>query len=333
MQIIFLIFLTVFWVIFWSFASVLIYRFYSKEWWIMTWRSHCANCNHILWTFDLFPIFSYIFLGWKCRYCKTSVSILYPILEIVMWIVFFLIWLYLVDFQSILAWNIQEILRLVFFLYIGFVIVVFSFYDILYQLIPTEILWPAILILLIMLLSSIFSVNTENFFSYFKTFENPFYSKPIFNSLLWAIFIYSFFYIQIFFPWMYYAIEKKKYNIILVQAIEYFTLPFYMLFSLFLKSDKENDLEETDEEEFVYTWMWHWDLWIAVFMWFVWGFKIAVLWLAIGYLIGAIVWIYILSVKKQRNTYIAFWPFLWVWLLLSLMYYDKIINLIFMYYV
>lgn len=333
MQITFLIILAILWAVFWSFASVLIHRFYNKEWWIMTWRSHCTNCNHILWALDLFPIFSYIFLGWKCRYCKSSVSILYPILEIVMWIVFFLIWLNLVDYQLIIGWNIQELIRLTFFLYIGFVVVVFSFYDILYQLIPTEILWPAILILLTILLSSIFSINSEYFFSYFKSFENSFYSKPIINSLLWATFIYSFFYIQIFFPGMYYAIKKKKYNIILVQAIEYFTLPFYMIFSVFFNSDKESELEETNEEEFIYTWMWHWDLWIAVFMWFVWGFKLAVLWLAIGYLIGAIVWIYILAVKKQRNAYIAFWPFLGVWLLLSLMYYDKIINLIFMYYV
>jgi len=333
MQIVFLSFLALLGAIFWSFASVLIYRFYSKEWWIMTWRSHCTNCNHELWFFDLFPIFSYILLWGKCRYCKKWVSALYPLLEITMWFWFFLVWLNLVDFQNIFNWNTQEILKMIFFLYITFVVVIFSVYDIQHQLIPTEILWPSILILLILLVTSIFSWSFADFFSYFRSFENTLYNKPIINWILWSLLIYTFLYIQIFFPWTYYAIEKKKYSIILVQFIEYFTLPFYMLTSVFYNVDADDKLDETDEEEQIYTWIWHWDLWIAVFMWLVWWFKIAVLWLAIWYLLWAIVWIYVLTVRKQRNTYIAFWPFLWIWLLISLMYYEKIINLIFAYYV
>lgn len=324
MQIFFLIILGFLWMIFGSFASVLISRFYTKEWWIMTWRSHCKDCNHELWFFDLFPIFSYIFIGWKCRYCGKKISYIYPLLELIMSISFVLVWAFLINYSKIFLANFWEIFKLIFFLYITFVIVTFSFYDILYQLIPTEILWPAILILLVMLISSIFSQNVYNFFSnYYIAFDNELISRPIYNALLWAFTIYSFLYLQIFLPWIYYAIEKKKYKIILTQFLDFFRIPFYMIYSVFFNS---NETEEETEEEQIYTWMWHWDLWIAIFMWFVWWFKIALLWLALAYLIWSLIGIYIIFFKKQRNVYIAFWPFLGVWLILALLFYNQIIN-------
>lgn len=325
MQIYFLVTLMFFWMIFGSFASVLIARFYTKEWWIMNGRSHCKDCNHTLSFLDLFPIFSYIFLWWKCRYCKQKISYIYPLLELVMWIWFMLVWIYLVDYIQIFSWNIWEIIKLLFFLYVVFVVVTFSFYDILYQLIPTEILGPAILILLIILISSIFSLETSGFFWYYIPFKDVLLDKPIFNALLGAFTIYTFLYLQIFLPGIYYAIEKRKYKIILVQFIDYFIIPFYMITSIFIKTDEKDKMEETDEEQ-IYTWMWHWDLWIAIFMWLVWGFKIAILWLALAYLIWSIIWLYILIIKRQRNTYIAFWPFLGSGLILSLLFYQIIID-------
>lgn len=44
-------------------------------------RSHCVSCGHTLAWYDLFPLVSYIVLGGKCRYCKTKISIQYPIIE------------------------------------------------------------------------------------------------------------------------------------------------------------------------------------------------------------------------------------------------------------
>lgn len=46
-------------------------------------RSHCMTCGHQLGTLDLVPIFSYIFLGGKCRYCKAKISPRYWIVELV----------------------------------------------------------------------------------------------------------------------------------------------------------------------------------------------------------------------------------------------------------
>lgn len=46
-------------------------------------RSHCAGCNHTLGPLDLIPIWSYVFLKGRCRYCKERISPRYLIAEII----------------------------------------------------------------------------------------------------------------------------------------------------------------------------------------------------------------------------------------------------------
>ena len=53
-------------------------------------RSYCPKCNHRLEFLDLIPIFSYIFLGGKCRYCKAKIRPRNLILEFLSGIVFLL---------------------------------------------------------------------------------------------------------------------------------------------------------------------------------------------------------------------------------------------------
>ncbi len=45
-------------------------------------RSHCAKCDHPLGFFDLIPLFSYIFLRGKCRYCGQKIAFRYLLAEI-----------------------------------------------------------------------------------------------------------------------------------------------------------------------------------------------------------------------------------------------------------
>lgn len=63
-----------------SFLNVLIYRIPLKEEFVKT-RSHCMNCGYQLEWYDLVPLFSYMFLGGKCRKCKQKISIQYPLIE------------------------------------------------------------------------------------------------------------------------------------------------------------------------------------------------------------------------------------------------------------
>lgn len=46
-------------------------------------RSHCGSCKHTLSWLDLFPIFSYLFLRGRCRYCHKKIGLVHPIFEII----------------------------------------------------------------------------------------------------------------------------------------------------------------------------------------------------------------------------------------------------------
>ena len=63
-----------------SFVNVLILRLPIKES-ITLKRSHCMSCGHVLSWYELFPLFSYMFLRGKCRHCKAHISIQYPLVE------------------------------------------------------------------------------------------------------------------------------------------------------------------------------------------------------------------------------------------------------------
>ena len=67
--------------VFGSFFTLAIYRI-PKNQDITHKPSYCPNCHHKLGFLDLVPIFSYIFLLGKCRYCKEKIRPRYIIIEI-----------------------------------------------------------------------------------------------------------------------------------------------------------------------------------------------------------------------------------------------------------
>ena len=67
--------------IFGSFYNVVGYRIPKGES-ILYPSSHCPKCNHELKSYELIPILSFIFLGGKCKKCKTKISWFYPIFEL-----------------------------------------------------------------------------------------------------------------------------------------------------------------------------------------------------------------------------------------------------------
>ncbi len=65
-----------------SFLNVVILRTPLKQS-IVTEPSHCFSCGHRLAWYDMFPIFSWLFLRGKCRYCNAKISPRYMIVEAV----------------------------------------------------------------------------------------------------------------------------------------------------------------------------------------------------------------------------------------------------------
>lgn len=73
--------------VFGSFLNCVADRIYHNiPWW--KGRSVCDNCGHKLGILDLFPVFSYLLLSGKCRYCGKKVSIKYFLSELLLGIIF-----------------------------------------------------------------------------------------------------------------------------------------------------------------------------------------------------------------------------------------------------
>ena len=65
-----------------SFANVCIYRLPKKESVVFP-VSHCTACSTPVRPFDNIPVISYLILGGKCKDCKESISVIYPIIEVI----------------------------------------------------------------------------------------------------------------------------------------------------------------------------------------------------------------------------------------------------------
>lgn len=118
-----------------SFFNCVIYRLEQKK--SINGRSFCPRCKHKLSWSDLFPVFSFLFLNGKCRYCKKKISIQYPLVELFTGIIFVLI------FSRYPVFSAAYLITISCFLIIIFV------YDLKHYIIPDKVLFPAIIIALI----------------------------------------------------------------------------------------------------------------------------------------------------------------------------------------
>lgn len=96
-----------------SFYNVVGYRLPKGESIVLP-PSHCPNCNHRLTPLELIPIFSFLFLGRKCRKCKQKISWFYMMFELVTGILFAVSYLILgLNMQLVLALTLISVLLIV----------------------------------------------------------------------------------------------------------------------------------------------------------------------------------------------------------------------------
>lgn len=126
-----------------SFSKVLADRsLNNKSFWG---RSYCPACKHKLTWYDLFPIFSYLFLKGKCRYCQKKIGIEYPVIEVVMGIL-----------VGLLFWQSSFNLTLILSTFFIVILVTLFLTDIKEMLIPDRIIVPSLIIgIFLKLISSI----------------------------------------------------------------------------------------------------------------------------------------------------------------------------------
>ncbi len=98
-------------------------------------RSFCPGCKHKLGFWDLVPVFSFLFLKGRCRYCQKPISWQYPLVELATGLLFVLATLEITTMVAIQSFY--------YFVLICFLIVIFV-YDLKHYLIPDFVVYSAI---------------------------------------------------------------------------------------------------------------------------------------------------------------------------------------------
>ena len=144
---------------------------------IVTARSMCPNCKHTLAAKDLIPVFSWLQLKGKCRYCKAKISPQYPAVELLTMVLFVV---------SGLLLPINTLSELIFFgswlvVITGFVAL--AVYDIKFQILPDKIL--KVILPFAVIMSAITVAQRENslLYSFLQVFLSIFIAGGIFYIL------------------------------------------------------------------------------------------------------------------------------------------------------
>jgi leader peptidase (prepilin peptidase)/N-methyltransferase len=115
-----------------SFLNVCIYRV-PRNLSIITPSSRCPSCNIPIRPYDNIPIFSYIILGGRCRACKANIALRYPFVEFLNALLYvFVLWRFGLGWQTPV------------YLILCSALIVITFIDLDFQIIPDRITLPGI---------------------------------------------------------------------------------------------------------------------------------------------------------------------------------------------
>lgn len=118
-----------------SFLNVVIYRVPREEVKFLGSRSYCPTCQTQLRWYHNIPLFSYLFLGGKCGFCKAKIPFRYPLVELLN-----------AAFYLYFYWQYSLSLNFVIFSVIASALIAIFFIDLDFQIIPDVITLPGILI-------------------------------------------------------------------------------------------------------------------------------------------------------------------------------------------
>jgi len=111
---------------------------------ILDGRSQCVHCGHQLSIGDLVPVFSWILLRSKCRYCNKPISIQYPLVELLAATVFVTSYIFWPASFSNGQW-----LLFVTWLTCSVGLLALAVYDLKWMFLPNRILYPTFFIALV----------------------------------------------------------------------------------------------------------------------------------------------------------------------------------------
>ncbi len=118
-----------------SFVQVVASRLHVAP--IIKGRSKCLSCGEALRASDLVPIFSYLLLGGKCKYCKSSYGVSALVIEVLFGVTFLLLYkLVIIGQPSLLVATLWFVYYTLLFIVLG----VMALYDKAHSYIPLQFL-------------------------------------------------------------------------------------------------------------------------------------------------------------------------------------------------
>lgn len=142
-------YVALFWVVllglcFGSFVNALVWRIKNKKDFVRE-RSICVHCKHVLAWYDLVPLFSWLQLRGKCRYCRKPIDDS-PLVELATTLLF--VGSYVWWPMTLAAWG--EYLFFAMWLLQATGLVALAVYDLKWMLLPNKILYPMTILAVIM---------------------------------------------------------------------------------------------------------------------------------------------------------------------------------------
>ncbi len=116
-----------------SFANVCIWRLPREESLVRP-KSHCPKCQTPIAWHDNIPVVSFLRLGGRCRHCKELISLKYPLVELLIGLIF--VGMY---------WRYGLTLTALIYAFVAMALVVITFIDLDHFIIPNEITYGGIL--------------------------------------------------------------------------------------------------------------------------------------------------------------------------------------------
>ena len=124
--------------VFGSFLNVLIHRLPLSISLVKPIGSACPHCNNGIKWYENIPVFSYLALKGRCSNCSKSISMVYPIVEIITALVTLIIYL-----NFLLNWELIAIIALF------YTLIVLSFIDLKYRAVPDYLLIIAVILAIV----------------------------------------------------------------------------------------------------------------------------------------------------------------------------------------
>jgi prepilin signal peptidase PulO-like enzyme (type II secretory pathway) len=118
-----------------SFLNALLWRLPEGKG--MGGRSMCRSCGHTLAWYDLVPVLSFILLSGKCRYCRETIHIRYPVVEAVVATVLALFFALRMPVPGLAA--AMSVIALL-------ILITLFFFDLFYFILPDVVVLPAIVL-------------------------------------------------------------------------------------------------------------------------------------------------------------------------------------------